>query len=227
MKKLNPTQNEILVALKYLGEARFRDLNKDKLPTDLFSYHLNHLQKSGLIEKVNTRYILSQKGAILVGRLDDGQIKLQSKLHFSFVCTRRNKNGEEEILVHRRSKVPYSGWTGFPSAKIDLDEKYIDNANAKLAQKTGLQGELEFKGLHHVLAKVDGKIIEDKSFFIVKVSGFSGKLLKKTNEGENLWIKPGDLLSKKQIFPEIEKYLEIIESERFHFFESEQEYKTI
>lgn len=225
MKELNKIQQEILIALKYLATARFRDLNKDKISTDLFTYHLKHLLSKNLIDKKDGIYSLTQAGRILVGRYDENSFKIQSKLHFSFVC--KNPRNKNEFLIHTRKKSPFLDWSGFPSSKIDLNENYMENARTKFKKKTGLDGSFEFKGIHHVLSVLNGNIVEDKLFFIVKVDNLHGNLLSQTEDGDNKWIKIKNIFKNQKVFSEIEKYIEIAYSDKFEFFESLQKFEEI
>jgi len=225
MEKTNSIQLEILIALKYMGQARFRDLNRDNLPTDLFSYHLRALKQKKLISKnSHNLYELTQEGQLYAGRLDEHGYKIQTKLHFSFVCSKTDNNGKKLFLIHTRRKAPYMGWSGFPSAKIDLNESYVNNAKKKFTSKTGLIGDPIFKGLHHILVQTDTETVEDKSFMIVKMEGLKGTLRKTSTEGENQWIRLEELEKKELTFPEIKKYIKRIDDDGFQFFESTQRY---
>jgi hypothetical protein len=55
-------QKYIIDVLMYQQVARFRDLRPPKTDTNLFSYHLNSLLKSGMVTKVEGGYSLSMAG---------------------------------------------------------------------------------------------------------------------------------------------------------------------
>ena len=62
-------QKHIMNVLTYIKFARFRDLRPPNIETNLYSYRLRKLQKSGWVIKTEKGYTLSSKGLIYVDRI--------------------------------------------------------------------------------------------------------------------------------------------------------------
>ncbi len=113
-------QKYILDVLMYKNAARFRDLRPPKVDTNLFTYHLNSLVKSGMVSKVDSGYALSTKGLSYVDRVssEDKTIRTQPKIITMLVI----QNGEGDVLLQRRTKQPYiDSWT-LPYGKLHIED---------------------------------------------------------------------------------------------------------
>jgi ADP-ribose pyrophosphatase YjhB (NUDIX family) len=129
-------QKYIIGMLMYHETARFRDLRPPKTETNLFSYHLNLLLKSGLIAKTPAGYALSPAGLSYVDRVSGEKqtIRRQPKIITMLLV----QNSDGEVLLQKRSKQPYiNSWT-LPYGKLHIDDHSVviaaqREANEKLA----------------------------------------------------------------------------------------------
>ncbi len=98
-------QKYIISVLMYQEIARFRDLRPPKTETNLFSYHLNLLIKSGLITKTAGGYPISPACLSYVDRVSGEKqtIRRQTKIITMLLV----KNSEGQVLLQKRSKQPY------------------------------------------------------------------------------------------------------------------------
>jgi len=130
-------QKHIIDVLMYTERARFRDLRPEKTDTNLFTYHLNMLVKSGMVAKVEGGYTLSLTGLSYVDRVsaENKIIRTQPKIITMLLI----QNGEGDILLQRRSKQPYiNAWT-LPYGKLHVEDPSVIIAAQREAQeKLGL-----------------------------------------------------------------------------------------
>lgn len=188
--KIHDFQISILRELLFKPGARFRDLKKVDATNDHFTFHINRLIEEGLVKKEGGKYFLTDEGKELGSQMDTSSLKLekQAKVHVALHPV-RVRNGKIEYLIHRRSKSPYIGWSGSPSGKIRWGETPLECAKRELAEETGLTGVPHLKQIVHFhVYNKEGKFLEDKYFWIYRVDNLKGKLLRKTEEGENFWM---------------------------------------
>lgn len=211
--KIHDFQISILRELLFKPQARFRDLKKVDVTNDHFTFHINHLIKEGLIVKANGKYSLSDKGKEFANRMDTDALKLerQAKLGVALHAVRKNGKGRE-ILIHRRLKEPFYGWYGSHSGKIRWGETPLDCAKREFKEETGLTGKFVLKGIvHYHHFHKDGRLLEDKYFWVFRVNNISGKLKEKVPEGENIWMGEKEFKKLKHTFATYEEIAEVID----------------
>jgi len=117
--------------------ARFRDMRPPRTDTNLYSYHLTQLLKSGMVKKVEGGYTLDNKGLIYVDRLSAEKmfVRPQPKIVTMFVI----QNSDGDILLQRRQKQPYiDRWT-LPNGKLHYDdESLLAAARREAVEKLGV-----------------------------------------------------------------------------------------
>lgn len=214
--KIHEFQISILRELLFKPEARFSDLNKVDVTNDHFTFHVNHLIKMGLIAKTNGKYSLTDEGKEFANRMDTDSLKLerQAKLAVALHAT-RTRNGVTEYLMHHRLKEPFYGWYGSHSGKIRWGENPLLCANREFLEETGLTGNFSLKGIvhcHHF--HKDGRLLEDKYFWVFKIENIKGKLKEKVPEGENIWMTEKEYRKLKNTFASFDEILEVINSEQ-------------
>ena len=205
--KIHEFQISILRELLFKPGARFRDLKKVDVTNDHFTFHVNHLIKTGLIEKIEGRYSLTDQGKEFANRMDTDALKLerQAKLAIAIHAV-RTQNNKREYLMHRRLKEPFYGWYGSQSGKIRWGETPGECAEREFKEETGLTGKFTLKAIvhyHHI--HKDGRFLEDKYFWVYMVENTRGKLKKKVEEGENIWMTKSEIKRIKNIFASLDQ----------------------
>lgn len=225
---IHPIQATILCELLFVKSAGFKELNKKKLGSDLFSFHLRQLTGWKLITKNELeKYVLTTKGKEYANRFDTEttEVERQPKIGVLVVGTNKNNKNETIYLVQQRLKQPYFGFWGFVTGKVKWGEKALETAQRELIEETGLKGNFTLIGLRH---KTDysqqGELLEDKYFLTFKVDVFDGKLIENFEGGKNQWMTRNELLEQDDIFDDVESVLEMIENNKFEF--EEMEYKV-
>lgn len=219
--KIHDFQISILRELLFNPKARFRDLKKVDVTNDHFTFHVNHLIKEGLVVKASGRYSLSDKGKEFANRMDTDSLVLerQAKLGVS-VHAERIEKGKKQFLVHHRLKEPFYGWWGFNTGKIRWGESPAETAKRELMEEAGLTGKFILKGIvhyHHI--HKDGRFLEDKYFWIFRVTDTKGKLKKKVTEGENIWMDEAEYRNLENVFATYDEVMEVLKSKKLVYID--------
>jgi len=219
--KIHEFQISILRELLFKPEARFRDLKKVDVTNDHFTFHINHLIKEGLIIKQNGRYSLTDQGKEFANRMDTDALKLerQAKLAIAIHAVRKNK-GVTEYLVHRRLKEPFYGWYGSHSGKVRWGENPLDCAQREFLEETGLAGKFTLKGIvHYHHFHKDGRLLEDKYFWVFRVENTKGDFKEKVPEGENIWMTEKEYRELKNVFATFDEIIDVINGKKLVYID--------
>lgn len=152
-------QKYIIDVLMYVDVARFRDLRPPKTDTNLFTYHLNSLVKTGMVIKVEGGYALSMGGLSYVDRVSTEKkaIRTQPKIITMLLI----QNSEGDILLQKRSKQPYiNAWT-LPYGKVHIDDALVMIAAKREArEKLGLTHQkMKHAGDCYIRVKIENTIL--------------------------------------------------------------------
>ena len=161
-------QKHIIDVLMYAPSARFRDLRPPKIDTNLFTYHLNSLVKTGMVTKVTGGYALSLAGLSYVDRVSSEQkiIRTQPKIITMLLV----QNGEGDILLQRRTKQPFiNSWT-LPYGKLHIDDPTVKGAAMREAnEKLGLTGQpMTHAGDCYIRVSMNGEVLSTTLAHIFK-----------------------------------------------------------
>jgi 8-oxo-dGTP pyrophosphatase MutT (NUDIX family) len=222
--KIHEYQISILRELLFNPYARFTDLKKVDITNDHFTFHLKHLIKEGLVKKIDGKYSLTDDGKEFANRMDTDALKLerQAKIGVALHAIRK-KNGITEHLVHQRLKEPFYGWYGSHSGKIRWGEDPLITAKREFKEETGLTGDFKLKGIiHYHHFHKDGRLLEDKYFWVYRVDDVKGKLIKRVPEGRNIWMSEAEYRKLKNVFATVDEVIEITNSESVLYIERER-----
>jgi ADP-ribose pyrophosphatase YjhB (NUDIX family) len=133
-------QRSILDVLMYTEVARFRDLRPPKIDTNLFTYHLNSLIKSKMIQKVEGGYGLTNLGLSYVDRVSEEKKVIRTQPKIITMLLIQNSNGD--VLLQRRTKQPYiNAWT-LPYGKLHIEDASLTvAAQREASEKLGLKNQ--------------------------------------------------------------------------------------
>lgn len=200
----------------------FSKLNRKKVPSDHFNFHLKQLVIWNLVEKgENGKYKLTIKGKEFANRMDTEKkiYEKQAKIGV-LICLTRIKKGKTEYLIQQRLKEPYFGFYGFITGKVSLGETVFETAEKELKEETNLSAKLELKSISHKMDYSNKKTLqEDKFFFVFKADKPKGRLKSKFKGGRNVWLDRKSIMKFKKIYKDVHKLLDIIEGKRITFFE--------
>lgn len=191
MDKYHEIQMKILRELLFKPNSRFTDLNVKELTSDHFSYHINNLIESEMVEKNKQGlYSLTTKGKEFANTMDEetSEIEKQPKVAVLVIAMRKIKSNDQ-IVIQKRLKEPYYGYQGFFSGKVRFGEKIYDAAMREMKEETDLEGDLELRGIFHdIVYSKEGKLLEDKIFHVFFAQNCRGELKERFEGGENRWL---------------------------------------
>jgi ADP-ribose pyrophosphatase YjhB (NUDIX family) len=131
-------QKYIIGVLIHNKSARFKDLRPPKTDTNLFSYHLKILQKSGLVIKTTEGYSLSAIGLSYVDRVSIKKLNIRVQPKIITMILIQNSGGD--VLVHKRTKQPYIDTWTLPYGKVHVsDASVLSSAAREVSDKLGIQ----------------------------------------------------------------------------------------
>ncbi len=178
-------QKHIISVLLYRKTARFSQLRSPRVDTNLFSYHLKSLVRSGLVQKTDRDYMLSSKGLAYVDRVSAAtfSIRKQPKIITMLLV----QNSEGDVLLQKRTKQPYIDTWTLPYGKVHIDDRSVLAAAAREAsEKLSLSNqEVRHAGDCYIRSYVDGDIL---STTLAHICRFETDAIQPT---ENIqWVQP-------------------------------------
>lgn len=219
--KIHDFQISILRELLFKPKARFSDLNKVDVTNDHFNFHLKHLIKEGLVVKQDGKYSLTVEGKEFANRMDTDSLKLekQGKVAVALHAVRKT-NDVTEYLVHQRLKEPFYGWYGSHSGKVRWGETPMECAKREFLEETGLTGDFKLKGIvHYHHFHKDGRLLEDKYFWVFRIENTKGELKVDVPEGKNIWMTEKEYRKLNNSFASFDEVVEVINSNRLVYLD--------
>jgi len=184
----HPIQKHIVDYLQYTPIARFTDLKPPRVGTNLFTYHLNALVKSGVVEKTDEGYKLTTTGLTYVDRAttEKQQLRTQPKIISMLVV----QNGDGDILLQRRTKQPFVNTWTLPYGKVHLEDKTVLRAGQREAfEKLGLENpEMTHAGDCYIRVSIKDTLISNTLVHVFRLYE------DEVGQNENLvWARPHKL----------------------------------
>jgi ADP-ribose pyrophosphatase YjhB (NUDIX family) len=131
-------QKHILGVLLRQRTARFRDMRAPKTDTNLYSYHLTQLLKSGLVKKTDEGYTLDTAGLVYTDHLNADKMFVRQQPKIVTMLVIQNSDGD--TLLQRRTKQPYIDMWTLPNGKLHIDDSSLSAAAQREAsEKLGVQ----------------------------------------------------------------------------------------
>ncbi len=201
--ELHQVQTEILHRLLFVPTAAFHELVPAAMTSDHFTFHLKKMVEHGLVAKnEDGLYALTITGKEFANRYDTDHkvMERQGKVAVLLLIT-RDLEGEVQYLIQKRVKQPYYGFYGRPTGKIKWGETILEGAARELMEETGLVASLSVVGIEHKVDRdPEGKLLEDKYFFLVRGVECEGDLLPVFEGGENYWMTSEEIAALTETF---------------------------
>lgn len=187
----SPIQNRIISKLKNAASLRYSELWPEKIPNDLFNYHLQFLVKKGYVNRKDDGYSLSEMGVKHVADFnpatDDSGTANLFKVNVLTVVSRIHEK-RIQILNQIRKSNPSYGKIGVMGGVVRKGESIEEAASRKLKAETGLQASFKIVGIQRRTMYVRGELFSDVIFPIAYADEHESELLPDTEYGHNMWV---------------------------------------
>jgi hypothetical protein len=182
-------QNQILSKLKNASFLRYSEIAPDRIPNDLFNYHLQFLVKKGFVLKSENGYSLSPAGVKHIADpiYTTDSISSLFKINVITIAS-RIVNGKIEILNQIRKSNPSFGKIGVMGGVVLKGELIEPAATRKFAQETRLEANFKLIGCERRIMYKSGELFSDLLFPIAYTDSCSGELQIDSPFGHNMWV---------------------------------------
>jgi hypothetical protein len=188
-KSLSSIQNHIISKLKNAKSLRYSEMQPDKVPNDLYNYHLQFLVKKDLVTKTGDGYSLSNTGIKHVADSNTTNDSLNSLFKMNVITiVSRVVDGKIEILNQVRKSNPSYGKVGVMGGVTLKGEMLEASATRKLKQETGLEANFKIVGCERRIMYKGGELFSDVLFPIAYADKYTGNLIEDTEFGHNMWV---------------------------------------
>lgn len=109
--------------------ARFSEMRPDGIDTNLFTYHLKLLMKSGHVKKVEQGYTLGENGLVYVDRVSSVKMKLRPQP--KIITMLLIQDGYGNILLQKRAKQPHINTWTLPYGKLHMTDASVSAAGLR------------------------------------------------------------------------------------------------
>lgn len=195
-------QKHILSVLIHQENARFRDMRPPRVDTNLYSYHLKLLLRSGWVRKTEHGYTLSRGGLAYADRIStsDVTVRLQPRIITMLLI----QDGYGRVLIQRRGRQPYiNKWT-LPHGKVHLEDPSILAAAARESREKldfAPPPNLRHVGDCYIHVRQDGELFASTLAHVMRYETDD------IDECDDLrWVEPLDLM-RLELAPAIEQII--------------------
>ncbi len=193
-------QNHILSKLKNAKSLRYSEMQPEKIPNDLYNYHLQYLVKKGFIVKNGEGYSLSETGIKHVADPYPTNNAITSLFKINVITiVSRIKDNKIEILSQIRKSNPSYGKIGVMGGVVLKSELIVPAATRKLKVETGLDATFKLVGCERRIMYKSGEFFSDVVFPIAYSDSYSGELLEDTEFGHNMWLPIDDAIKNESV----------------------------
>lgn len=154
-------QKYVLKQLTHHRQARFSEMRPPRTDTNVYSYHLQTLQKEGYIEKCDRVYTLSPIGLAYVERIsvESFEPRMQPKVITMMIV----RNDADQILLWQKSKQPFIETWSLLSGKVHLEDESIYAAvqREQIEKFSVATDTIKHRGDAYVRAYVNGRLVSN------------------------------------------------------------------
>ena len=213
----SPIQNYILSKLKNAKALRYSELQPEKVPNDLFNYHLQQLVKKSFVTKSEEGYSLSEIGVKYIADPHVTNDGITSLFKINVITIVSRKNGDAiEILNQVRTSNPSYGKVGVMGGVVRKGEMIETAATRKLEEETGLVApQFKLLGNERRMMYKNGDLFSDVLFPIAYANEYTGELNIHTEYGENKWVSIDEAIKNESAeFDSIQSIKTVLEAIR-------------
>lgn len=166
-------------------KMKFSEIEKRiKIRSNMVSYHLERMQKEGIIEKKGDYYFLAKNAEKYIPMFSNMVGHELSPLPIVLVAAVR----KGKILLIKRNRRPYKGYLSLIGGKMLLEESFKQASLRQVKQKSGLDG--KFISINSVMQeRVEGDGMIKHNFILVFVKvAVEGEKFKASEHGNLEWF---------------------------------------
>jgi ADP-ribose pyrophosphatase YjhB (NUDIX family) len=204
--------NKIFKTLMHFPGSTFSDLWDKEVESNKFTYYLKKLENEDLIKKEDGKYYLTVKGKSQSTTICGETGKEEKRPAVTLLLVIKNK---DKYILYKRFKEPYYGFCGFPGAKMKRGEEILDAAKRELKEETNLESEGRIISIQNVQIINDDSLFHHMVQFVVLFKDPKGELIKESREGTYEWATKEEILSQKNLFPDIPNAIKLVEEREF------------
>jgi ADP-ribose pyrophosphatase YjhB (NUDIX family) len=215
-------EKQIVLKLIHNPSLCFNELWAKQGESNTFAYHLNKLEKQGIVKKNEAgAYELSEEGKKLSAFIEGDTGSKADFPTFSVVLLVRDPSSDR-WLCQKRLKEPFYGYWGFVSGKINFGQNLFECATRDLLEETGLHAaEWKLKALEQVKTFDGDKLLFHHYLFHLETDNSSGTLKEKTHKAEHEWLTLEEYKT-RDTFPSEKFFDHIIPAEKPILLEAER-----
>jgi len=128
-------QQSILTKLSKESPLTFSQIQPQDIPNNIFAYHLKKLVDTGYISHSGNKYSLTRKA--MKNYLFDNHPSGERSNYPKSVTILYVTNSKGQVLLQKRSWIPFKDWYGLPSGLVHYGEKLEHAATRELSEKAG------------------------------------------------------------------------------------------
>ena len=166
-------------------KLKFNEIEKRiKIRSNMVSYHLERMQKEGIIEKSGDFYSLAKSAEKYIPVFSNMIGQELSPLPIILVAVVR----KGKILMIKRNRRPYKDYLSMMGGKMLLEESFEEASLRQVKQKSGIEGKfLSINAVMQERVEGDGMIKHNFIFVFAKVSTEEEKF-RESEYGKLRWI---------------------------------------
>lgn len=178
-------------------KLKFSEIEKSlKIRSNKVSYHLEQMQREGLLYKRDNYYLLTKTAERYIPIFQHITGEQLSPLPVNLVAITH----KDKLLLIKRNKRPYKDYWSLIGGKMRFEETFADSSLRLVKIKTGLNGKfVSVNSVMHELVKGEGILKHNFILFFTKVNAKDNKF-RETEHGKLKWFNVNDL-KKEKIIP--------------------------
>lgn len=217
---MNTEQQTIIRKLMHYPGLTFNELWNKEGVSSAFAYHLKILCEQGFVEKKDEGYYLSSQGKSHATYVE-GESGKEAKFPLIGIIVVVYDTLTDRYLLMKRLKEPFYGYWGFHGGKVKFNQYILECAEQELREETGLECDMELRGLFSAKTYNGGVLSYNHQMFIIKATNPRGTLIEKTREGFNQWFSRAEI-DGLLAFPNVPESIKIIHSNHFRWVEADR-----
>ena len=213
-RRLHKIQWQILKKMSTIEYSRFNELKPKEMDPKRFVYHLGKLKDFRLIlhDSKKGNYFLTDRGKMVLAHYEDLP-DIEDYFFQTFILLYIKRKGK--ILVVKRKKAPYLGYTGNPFVNIEK-EAYLQVSASNALESLGLKGNLSLNLILEMVYKTaEGKVRTHPFIYVFYSEEPYGEAVRSNAEGTLFCLSPKELSQAEKGYDNTKDIVSFFENKSF------------